>query len=1609
MSQPTSPPPPATGTIDVGPPSGIPPGHPGATRPVDANIARLREELAATTERPRKARLSYEIGEAQERGGDEPGAAREYLAAFNADPTFREPLEGLVRLLERRRSVKNLGKLLDALVRASATPDEKARALLMRAAHQEDTVHDLEAAKTDTIDATTAGARSAETALAWLMLEILAAKTGNASLRTEALGERAKHAGDSTWKALLLLDLGRLASAAGEATRALSLFDQSRSLESGASFTAARAAARLIRSDPGAPGSDEAKERLRAYAATLEAQAELIRQARASAQRGDDLGVPMWTRDTTHMVDAWLRAAEAHRLAGQIAAAAGVLDRALGELGNTSTDSAGIIETALVNERIRVAEQMGDTALAAELSQKRIANEQDKGVAAALAMRVAEHAASEGDAVRALDAISLAIAKDPACIPARALQLDLLADSGDSGTFATELESFATQFASKEARGRVFLLAAFVWGMLAGDVARARASLAKAVECTIPASTAARLARSMAAVRSDAVWLEEATRSLIEDGAGPNELASLRFEIIRSKLARGDLEGARQAIGELADAPRGAWLARAIEAFVPGAADAARVRQAPADLAAATPDADRAFAASIIAAMRDHDAGDLEATKKRLRALAAADPASVLVTAYLADVERASGALAKAAEVLTTCAVATTDPELRTAFHLEAGFDRWRAGDKAGAVASFEEALAGSAVNGQNAVAWASLATASDDAAGRRRSLERALEAGEDENVVQLGRFATELVGGDPDEATAALIALERRADGNLRVAAALARLGWSQGAADWDAQRASVARIGALGSAASAVAAAEQLRLARDGDPEAGVQAAREWFDAGGGVPAALEWIAASLGRPEEESGARRRAADAFDGPARESMLASAALLGLASRPDTTDVHFVDGDSVAVRLANLELARPGIDPRRRAKALVALGDALGDDVQIDALGLAGWSLLATGDLENAAKAFSQATRARADDICAWEGLRAAADALADKPRRAEAAEELGARCLDATRGAAFWEEAALLWLDLGEGERAELALDKSFTRDPSRPVAFDKLFRRVRERKDADYLLDLIERRLDVSDDAKEMVKLYWERSRVLRDKGDVDGALVALENVTMVEPDHVGALALQGEIFIRRGEYDRAAESLGRLATIETAPPKNRVTAGVAAVDLYENKLDRFDKALEVLLVLHRAKLSSLPVRERLARAAARSGSWQEAANILEELMFERPEPAGRIEAARLALAIHRDRLSDPQGATAAVIKLLEESPAHGDAVDLLFVIELDPPVRKRLLEGARTGLVAALQEKPADGPNASRLAKVARALGDSALEQIALSATASLGAGDGEGQVLFAQLAQKKPRAPQIALTDANMRSINAPGDSGPLVELFSALGPTLAEALGPSLVALGVTKRDRVDPRSGLALRNEVAAWAGAFGVQEFELYVGGKDPMAVQGVPGEPPSLVVGPGINAPLTAPLRGRVARELYAIARGTTVLRSRDTTTVAAIVVAACRLAEVPFDSPAYAVLAEIEKQISKAIARRTRKLLADICQRVSASRVDAQAWAKRGLASLDRVQALAAGDVTPVLADVLGAADGRLSAVALADPRAAELLRFVLSPHYLELRRALGLETT
>ncbi|HXN31960.1 MAG TPA: hypothetical protein VN894_08865, partial [Polyangiaceae bacterium] len=576
---------------------------------------RLRAELAATTDRTRHARLLMEVANLEEQSGDEPAAARDYLASYNADQSFREPLEGLMRLLEKRRSIKNLGKLVDALVRVATSPDEKVRALLMRAAYQADVSDDLAAAKNSVQEATTVeGAPAPERASAWLALEVLAGRTGDPATREAALAERTKFAAQPTWHALLLLDRARMAAASGHTDEAIALLEEARALGSSATWTAASLLEEVTREPPGAPAGEAVRARAETHADALEAAAALVEQAVLDALGGDALGVPQWARQPSRLIDGWLRAAEARRQLGQLDRAAATLDHAIAFVGRGEAEGTRLAEAAVVGARIRLAEQTGDTALAAQLAEKRLATEKDGGLAAALAMRVAEQSASQGDAPRALDALSRAISSDPGCLPARALQLDMLADGSDPAALAAQLEAFADHLATDEARGRTFLLAAYVWAVHAKDVAGAKAALSQSAMYGVAPSTTARVARALASISDDLGWYEESTKRLVAAGSDDRELVSLYVELVRLRHARGDTEGEAKALRDMTSAPKGAWLGRALEAFLPPAsADSTptaggRARAAVEELAALEKDPELARGLSLIAAIRAHAA-----------------------------------------------------------------------------------------------------------------------------------------------------------------------------------------------------------------------------------------------------------------------------------------------------------------------------------------------------------------------------------------------------------------------------------------------------------------------------------------------------------------------------------------------------------------------------------------------------------------------------------------------------------------------------------------------------------------------------------------------------------------------------------------------------------------------------------------------------------------------------------------------------------------------------------------------------------------------------------------------------------------------------------------
>jgi len=366
-----------------------------------------------------------------------------------------------------------------------------------------------------------------------------------------------------------------------------------------------------------------------------------------------------------------------------------------------------------------VAEAAGDTATAERIAETLL----DQGMvgpsAASLYMRVAEAAANRDDAPGALAALGKGLVADPGCIPARALQIDLLGNATEALALAAALEAMAGELPSEDAKGRAFLLSAYVFAVQARDFAGAKAALSQAAMCGVQPGTLARTARMLASVLEDGSWYEDATRRLISSGAQDGESVSLWFELGRARLLRGDDEGAAKAFSAIAQAPGGAWLGPALGAYAlghtrngrsendegdesaPECPDPARPAPSPAtldQLRAVESDAPTGRALAIAAARRADLAGNAEEAAVRLHDLFEADRSDLVAAIYLADLEKRAGRPLVAAKVLATLAASVPAGSLATSLHIEAAVLLWRAGERRPAV---EETMSREAIGAE--------------------------------------------------------------------------------------------------------------------------------------------------------------------------------------------------------------------------------------------------------------------------------------------------------------------------------------------------------------------------------------------------------------------------------------------------------------------------------------------------------------------------------------------------------------------------------------------------------------------------------------------------------------------------------------------------------------------------------------------------------------------------------------------------------------------------------------------------------------------------------------------------------------------------------------------
>jgi len=624
---------------------------------------------------------------------------------------------------------------------------------------------------------------------------------------------------------------------------------------------------------------------------------------------------------------------------------------------------------------------------------------------------------------------------------------------------------------------------------------------------------------------------------------------------------------------------------------------------------------------------------------------------------------------------------------------------------------------------------------------------------------------------------------------------------------------------------------------------------------------------------------------------------------------------------------------------------------------------------LAQGASASAIEAIEELLAFEPDNLAAWE-LAYAACSEGDHPQLlARAAEQLAAH-LDGAPARALLEESAHVRLaQLGDHAGAARIYQALLARDPDHPRAYERLHALHLAQGDHDALVALVRQRVAQTDDAGALTRLLYELAQRERARGQLAAALAAIDDLLMLDDEHLGGLALSAEIHTSRGAFREAVSALETLARATSLPIAQRRLAALGAADFLENKLDDAEGALAQLEQLLMLTPSDPTLHVRIADLASRRGLPEREATALEraiELEGERATQAAL--SVRLADLLAK-RLGRPHEAASAYRQALEWAPGHLEAARSLLAIADDRSALARVdLElRARAG---AMPHDPAPLRTLRTLAALEQ---DDDLDFLALSALHAIGALSEEEELAHRQaaLAAQQSRVQAIApLGDAEREALLGPDVDARVAPLLAAVLGAAAEIDQLTPERFGVGRGQRVSPREPHPVRDELRTLAAPLGLVLGDLYVGG-EPERIVVLPREDElGVIVGRSVTSPLEAALRHAASLQLAAVRLGTLPLLTRSAREAAALIDAAL-LSEglARPGGPTREALGELPRSVGRALPRRVRRALPELARPLRGETIDLAAACNRALARTRRLALLLSGELAAALLDAGG----------------------------------------
>jgi Tfp pilus assembly protein PilF len=1523
-----------------------------------ARVRQLRAEAEASNDRTVKATLLFEAGYVNEVILQSPAqAVQDYLAAYNADNRSRLPLHALVRMFERRRSYKNLIRLYDAEVRSARSPAERGTALTNQALLSKVSGEDrlvqtrLEQALEQEPKADPA-----------LLLEWNRRAEGDLDGALIALAKRAESSDDPTHRGALLIELAALREQRGEISGALEALRAAALAPDVREEAYAIALGRFARQHGFTEELVEASERratrlgeeLKERAKDLESDPLLLQRLRSRA------------------VAHWYEAARLRSTA---------LSDPLGALRSID----GAIQHApndLLFRYLRMLtyDLLEDRARAADEARALLAAGLDGEQAAALHFRLAEHALVLGDAETAREKLIETISVAGGSAAAEAILDDLLLDEGRDEDRIAGRETEANETKEPAVALQKLAEAAQIAAQELRDPARALQLFQRADALKPNDPMLLREAYGSALDLRDDALARFAIPRLLTVTLEPEERTALRHH--RFELASA---AERDALidDELVQSEPAETVLKLALLHCAGRKDYPRLARIHVARARLTEGEDAA--AELCAAARASlRAGNQEQARELLERALEQAPAQRYALTLLEEVLRRQGDASAAIALLRKAAArhqGERDAELAL---LSAGFEAELAGDIHRAEQSYIEAA--NKEQPSLGALWALFRLAQ-----RKRSneLERTARLGLAERERAEGRAGVDtvllaehydLVDQQPSQAEPLLSRALNDDDVGHHAAIALA-----------------LSRTAALSLRADAIEllatrATDSLRpallrelggelVARNAPPARIL----ELVERTGRVRSDDRWAhftrthAGLALRPGEHAHALASFADVTT----DAQLASAARAeavwceqrktptqplaqtmhavlnvpeeqALTLTPELAEVVLAHGSpahDVSLRAASLELLSRGAEHEARPQLLLSLARAR----------------LASGDPAAALTALEEVLTREPSSLAAWELAYEAAERAQRPAMLADAAEKLAA-ALDGEAAIELLEQAATVRMDkLEDRAGAERLFAQVLASAPDRKHAYERMHDLLAARGAERDLNQLVRWRSERADDPDELVKLHYELARHEHKQGHLEAALECLDNVLMLDDEHLGALGLSAQIQTARGRFREAVASLDRLAAASSLPKTQRRLAILGAADFLEHKLD--DRAgaltrLERLLVL---TPDDAQAHVRLADLAERAGEFERATPALERAIELESDLDSRIAlSVRLA-----EQLVGKQGkkieAVSAYRRVLEWAPDHVDAARAMLAITEDDEVLTRL----ELELRGRAREEPRDPKLLRKLLALAELKRDRDLAFIALSALDAIDQlASGEETTRFRELlnsARNTPIEKSASLSEGELRALLAPSADGRIQQLLRCVFGAAAELEQLDAARFGVGRAQRVNSRDPHALREDLRALATPLGLVIGELYVGGKEANAIVALPHEGElGFVVGADVESPLAGSARQRAALQLAGVSLQTLPLVTRGAEGGAKLLAAAILAENLPLPAAAPRD-AELTRTVGKLLPRRVKRALPELLRALPDKGADLVDPCRHALARTRRLALLLSGELSAALREV------------------------------------------